>query len=1217
MKCLACSHENLVDAKFCEECGEPLARVCPSCGKPVAPNAKFCRDCGFRLAAPASPPPTPTPVEIPLSRPTPTRLASEPVSPTLDGERKLVTLLFTDIVGSTALAEKLDPEEWGEIVAGAHQRVSDEVYRRDGTIAQLLGDGALAFFGAPRTHEDDAVRAVSAALEILESIQEYARELAARRGLDVFRMRVGLNTGLVVVGNVGGERHTEYLAVGDSVNLAARMQSAAEPNTVLISSGTARLVRHAFELESRGPFDLKGKSEPVPAFRVVARKSVPDSARGIEGLHSPLVGRESETRILDERVGELGRGNGQIVSLIAEAGLGKSRLVAELRASHDRGELVTGESAPMAIEWLEGRSQSYEASTPYAPFAYLFSRWAALPHEPRLGDAARYDRVAARVREVAPDRVMEIAPFLATLLGIGLSGDALDRVRYVEPPALRALIFQAVRELIQDIAAARPVVLVLEDLHWVDTASLELVEALLPLTERVPLLVLAVFRPQRQEPSWRFHETAERNHPDRYTPIVLEPLDAASSRQLVANLLHVEDLPEKLRELILTKAEGNPFFVEEMIRTLLDAKLVVREGDHWRATRDIETIAVPDTLGGVIGARLDRLAPESKRTIQTASVIGREFAVEVLTDVSDRRAEQGASLDDLRRRELIHPAPAQPDLAYLFKHAMTQETAYASVLLSRRRELHCRVAQCLERVDPSLVHDIARHFLEARESARALPYLVEAGERSAKGYATPEAIDYFTKALDVVKTVDDVGLARRAFEGLGQSYALVGQGQRALEIFNAMLQFAVDHGDIPMKVSALNKVSTVLMWGGQFGDIESGLGEAERLARESRDLPGLAELFMIRCAICTFGADFNGAVGHLAESVQIGRDLQVNDLTVFGLTHSANTFGYMARFDEMWETAQQAYALASDMGNLRFQSELLGFSIAYHYLVNGELGEALRSAMAACELARRINFSQSLAVAAYVAGSIHTLLGQYEAAIARFDEGMRAGGSLGVAFLEAPGLALLGGVYHQLGDRYAAQVEELHSHAASLLEQPIGMPAGGSAWVDLGFVTLAGGRIDSASEFFQKGLTIPTMHGQLNRPLFLIGSAMVALARGDVTGAAEATAAARRYAGDRVMTFLYPTMDLADGRVQATLGNDAVALERFADAEDRAVAMGQRPLIWQAQAAAARLLDKLGRPAESEVKLAAARAGIEEIAALFADESLRVAYRETATAKLG
>ena len=346
-------------------------------------------------------------------------------------------------------------------------------------------------------------------------------------------------------------------------------------------------------------------------------------------------------------------------------------------------------------------------SIAYAPFISLFAAMMNLNDSDT--DAARYAQVQAFVAAQAPDTAYEITPFLATMLGIVLQGDDLERVRYLQPPMLRERIFAAVRMLVEAMAARQPLALVFDDIHWIDATSLELLQRLLPLASHHPLLIVALFRPTRQDPSWQIHELAARDYAHRYTAIMLEPLDDSQTRALVSNLLHIEGLPESVRQLILNKAEGNPFFVEEVIRSLLDAKLVVRENGHWRATQAIADIAVPDTLAGVITARLDRLDETSKRTAQTAAVIVREFGFAVLSDVHEARTELDAALEMLQQRELVREKD-MPHQIYMFKHVLTQETAYGSLLMSKRRDLHRRVAACLERTDPDRINEIAAEY---------------------------------------------------------------------------------------------------------------------------------------------------------------------------------------------------------------------------------------------------------------------------------------------------------------------------------------------------------------------------------------------------------------------------------------------------------------------------------------------------------------------------
>jgi len=1145
-----------------------------------------------------------------------------------EGERKIVTALFTDIVGSTTLAEQMDPEYWREIVSGAHRCVSAAVYRYEGTIAQLLGDGVLAFFGAPLAHEDDPERAVRAALDILAAIQDYAAEVRPKYQISAFQMRVGMNTGLVVVGHIGSDLHMEYLAVGDTVNLAARMQSAAEPDTVLISENTQRLVAKLFEFEDRGKISVKGKAEPVQVYRVLGERQDAVRARGIEGLYSPLVGRERELGVLQARVDELGQGRGQTVSVIGEAGLGKSRLVAELHQSLMAHGLLAGAlqaEGDTRIAWYEGRCLSYQAATPYALFQDLLAGLLGLRGE--AAEADKYTKVRAQVATIFPGREAEIAPFVATLLRITPTGEDYERVRYLEPPQLRQRISQATLDLMEGLAAKQPLVLVLEDIHWIDPSSLDQLEQVMGVCDRARLLILALFRPRRQEPSWRFHEIAGQDYSQCYTSLTLAPLDESQSRALVGNLLHIEDLPEKVRALILKKAEGNPFFVEEVIRSLLDSKLVVRENSHWRATREIEDIAVPDTLAGVITARLDRLGDDSKRVVQTASVIGREFQQDILSQVSEAPRAVDGALGDLQRRELILEKSPLPERAFLFKHALTHETAYASLLLSKRHELHQRVAECLERTDKERVDDIARHFWEAGDKLRALPYLVEAGARALRAYAIAEAIYYYTQALQIIQAgegtdpsalpaVAGQALARRVYEGLGRARMLSSDLPGAVENYHAMLQVARGRDDVPMQVSALNKLSDCLAYLGQFEEVEKNLLEAERLAREYQDRLGLVELYTLRCGMCTFSGDFEGAVKYLGESVEIGRELNVKEQMAFGLTHTANTLTFMTRFDEAWQTAQEAYQVAQEVGDLQHLAEVLAFSIAAYHLRNGDLDAARRAAEDGTNLGDRVGLAYPTCIGDWMLGSLAHIRGEYERAIAHYQKSLRAARASGMVFFEVMPLGSLGTVYLDISDAFRPKVNEYHLQTLKLMEHPMGAAAGGAAWVELGFCVLANGDLDHAEEFFQKGLTVPTTQWLLNRPRFLIGLAFVHLIRGRTDEAAGLVDQARAFVEERAMKFLYPVVAFADAQVSEARGKSERALEQFGRAEELAAAMRMRPLAWQAQAGAARVMSTLGRAAEAEAKRRQAHAVIDEISGLFEDEKLGEMFAESALGKI-
>jgi class 3 adenylate cyclase len=629
MKCPNCAFENTSDANFCENCGQPLERACPNCGKPVTPNAKFCKNCGFRLAgAPAQAPANvkSEPLDA-LRRAAPQSIASKILAERdqMEGERKLVTALFTDIVGSTSLAEQMDPEDWREVVSGAHRCVSQAVYQYEGTIAQLLGDGVLAFFGAPLAHEDDAERAMRAALGILAKIEEYSGELKTKKGISNFEMRIGLNTGLVVVGNIGSDLHMEYLAIGDTVNLAARIQSAAEPNSILIAESTQRLASSLFDFEDRGKIIVKGKSEPVQVYRVLGERKGAVRTRGIAGLNSPLVGRQREFSTLIQISQDARAGRGSIVSIIGEAGLGKSRLVAEWRKA------TLAESGERPLRWVEGRCLSFGTSMAHHLSTDILR--GIIGVSAGASEDETHHALWQTTEQLFDGEMKEVYPYLGHLLGLKLEEDMAARVKYLDGPALQSKYIAAYKRLLQALARAVPLVVVCEDLHWADPSSVELGLQLLPIAAEVPLVYVFVTRADKDAPGWKLISQTHEIPGVGAIELHLAPLSDVESRSLVSNLLQVEALPENLRGLILAKAEGNPFFVEEVIRMLIDRGGIALKDGKWTVTREIQNIEIPDTLQGVLTARIDRLSDDAKRTLQIAAVIGRKFQVKVLEHV--------------------------------------------------------------------------------------------------------------------------------------------------------------------------------------------------------------------------------------------------------------------------------------------------------------------------------------------------------------------------------------------------------------------------------------------------------------------------------------------------------------------------------------------------------------------------------------------------------
>jgi len=563
-----------------------------------------------------------------LSATVPLPLVEKMRAAKISGERKPVTALFVDVVGSTAHLEHMDPEDWTEIINEAFDLMSRAVFRYEGTIAQLQGDAMLAFFGAPVAHEDDPERAVLAALDMVDAVMEFGRQLKLDRGID-FEIRAGIDSGPVVVGNVGTDLRFEYTALGDAVNVAARLQAAAQPGSVLVTAGTFRLLGGQFEAEDLGAIDLKGKTERVGALRILGRHRAPERRRGLDaiGISSPMVGRDDALATLLGLLDMARAGRGRIAFITGEPGIGKSRLLAELR----RGAVDDPPDGVPAADWIEGRCLSYGRTLPYHLFLDVVRASLDLPAVPADPAAARA-RLDERVRDLLGDEAADVAPYLAHLLELPMRADEADQA-HLGPDLMQGRYAASMQRLLRARSQERPVILVLEDVHWADEASVAALSGVLPLAVQLPILIIATLRQETESHGWGLLAGSRAAFGQALAEISLAPLSAEDSRSLVANLLVIESLPLQVRELILARADGNPFFVEEVVRMLVERGQIERQGDRWQATVGIEKVEIPETLHGLLLARIDQLPEEARRSLRVASVIGRQFQLRVLEQV--------------------------------------------------------------------------------------------------------------------------------------------------------------------------------------------------------------------------------------------------------------------------------------------------------------------------------------------------------------------------------------------------------------------------------------------------------------------------------------------------------------------------------------------------------------------------------------------------------
>ena len=744
---------------------------------------RFCGNCGTRLESAAQTAPT-VPTEPAVPRADTSHLGVMMGSDLLErfrqaglqasGQRRNVTILFVDLTGYTRLSERLDSEALYDLIQQYIRVLVNTVYKYEGAVDKLTGDGLMALFGAPIAYENNAERAVRAALDMQVEVEQLSAALHDRIQTEL-QIHVGLNCGTVVVGGVGSDSLMNYTAIGDTVNLARRLEEAAGPGTILVSESVFHVTRQLFNFDIKPPLELKGISHPVPAYAVTGVKAQPGSVRGIEGLRSPMIGRDQELSQAIQVVENLSASRqGHILLVIGEAGMGKSRLTAELKAR----------VRPDQVRILEGQSLTYRKSMSYWIYQEILRSYLGLSHD-IFSDIVRSTLTDAVTQVLGPEGQSRLA-YLEYVFGLDPSDpSSAETIRYLDPGQLHQQVLLSVRDFLVALARQKPLMIILEDLHWADEASVELTLFLMESVRKEPLLIFANSRPHEGGGASAIQDRAKKRLPtDLFSAIRLKALKVEQSTELFHSLLAIPELPTSLRDQIIARSAGLPFYLEEILRMLIENHVIFRDGPHWRLTpgADFASIGVPETLQGLILTRFDRQTSNHRRVLQTASVIGQTFNVQVLdTVLGEAEAESTRnSLADLVEREFISRDPDAPDVSFSFKHVLVTDAIYGTLLLRDRKNLHGRVGQAIETLYAGrlegMVELLANHYLKSFMLDRALDYLIQAGEKSARNYANAQARQQFEQALEVMhNTVTTLHQVLQVRMGLGDVLTITGE----------------------------------------------------------------------------------------------------------------------------------------------------------------------------------------------------------------------------------------------------------------------------------------------------------------------------------------------------------------------------------------------------------------------------------------------------------
>lgn len=754
------------------------------------------------------------------------------------GQRRQVTVVFVDLSGYTRLSEKIDSEQLYELVQQCMKIFANDVYKYDGIVDKFTGDGLMALFGAPIAHENNAELAIRAAMDMQTDLATISAQLQERLGSEI-KAHIGLHSGYVVVGGVGSNMMMNYTAIGDVVNLAKRIESAAAPGTILVSDTVYRQVRSLFDFESVAPLQLKGVSHPVTAHHVLGAKSNPGSVRGIEGLYAPMIGRDGELDRLQQAVNAMTSEKlGRFIAVSGEAGIGKSRLIAEFKSFLSQ----------LPVQVMEGNSLIYRKGVAYWIFQDMFLRLLEVDAEtPKVECHAR---LQARVAHVLPEKAHEILPYLEHFLSLPFSDPkAAKRIEYLTANQLRQQIFLTIREFILAEASQKPLVLILEDLHWADISSLELLDMLLELLLQNPIVIVAVSRTFTDAKLAEIEKRASDQLRLRFTDLSLHSLSPDQSDRLLSQLLAIYNMPESLRNHIVQRAGGIPLYIEEILRMLIDRDLIQREDGHWQFTNliDLNMLGVPDTLEGLILARFDHLEPFHRHILKIATVIGRAFTRSIICDCLSTLTpdEINRSFTVLLDREFILPDPS-PGGEFMFKHLLVLDTIYNTLLKRERKELHSRVAETIEKLFADRLDEqidvLARHYLLSDRKDRALHYLILAGEKATRNYNTIQSQKYFEDALSLLAHISHSDQqALQVHIGLGDALALAGDYPKTRAAFERAAQVlaTVEEINVETVCSLQRKIGMTYECQGNYDQALICLGAARQALLDANlDSPG-------------------------------------------------------------------------------------------------------------------------------------------------------------------------------------------------------------------------------------------------------------------------------------------------------------------------------------------------------------------------------------------
>ena len=951
MKCSECQFENAEGAKFCNECGNKLELACPQCSKVNQSGSKFCNECGHNLTLSSESSPKPSPKELSfdekldkIQRYLPKGITEKILAQRdrIEGERKQVTVMFCDMEGFTGLSEKIDPEEVYSIMDKVYEILIHKVHDYEGTVNEMTGDGIMALFGAPIALEDAPQRAIRSAYAIHREMSRFSGKIKQEKeGIPQIKMRIGIHTGPVVVGTLGNDLRVEFKAVGDTVNLASRMEGLAEPGTTYVSDETFNLTEGLFRFEALGKYEVKGKDGTVRAYRVIAPSTIRtrfdvSAERGL----TPFVGRERELELLLDGFERSKAGRGQAFSIVAEAGVGKSRLLYEFRKA------VANED----VTFMEGKCLSYSRGVAHHPITDIVkSNFDIMEGD---GDVEIKEKLKRGLKILGTDETSTL-PYLLEFLSIKDSG--VDTVS-LSPEARKDRIIGALNRNTIKGSEIRPVIMAIENLHWIDKSSEDVLKDLLDSITGARVFLIFTYRPEY------VHTWGAKSY---HSQVNLNRLSNSECLAMVTYLLGTVNIERDLEELILDKTEGVPFFIEEFVKSLKDLNVIERNNSIYQLAKNVEAVSIPSTIQDVIMARVDTLPEGAKELLQSGSVIEREFSYGVIKQVSGLSEQELLSrLSVLKDSELLFERGIYPKTNFIFKHALTQEVVYNSILTRKKKELHNKIGKTIEQLHKDNLQDhygvLTEHFISSENYEKGADYSKLAEKKAEKAVSLNDAVEYAKKRISCLEKLpidNDVGKkiisARTA---LGLYYIQLVLPLDAIAAVDPIVDLAIKR-NYKRRVSQIN-VILAFNYHAVDEDYPKALEYYEKAIKIGEELNDLLTLvlannFMGDCI--SANCEFKKALIFYEKA--LGINVMVNVLwgVVAVKTHIIKwVYSRMGNVELAYQTSQEVLKIADESGDI-LSKGLANFALGVSYYLKGYLKEAEEHLLKSGDLLQKIN----------------------------------------------------------------------------------------------------------------------------------------------------------------------------------------------------------------------------------------------------------------------